>query len=254
MLALLLVACLAPQTPQDEAAATEAITTFDSVLSKTKDSSARIAAVNALVRTQHEKVVSRLGGVLTHDEKELRIAAAHALVTFKELPDLKKSASHAIASAISSGSNQKELDVLVALFTALGHLQEESSGTVIKNGFDHKEVAVAQSALAAAGDLKSKSLVEPLIDVMRDCEKKLQSNESSGGYARAKPMKASSKGGGGGGGDPPPDPEAQKRMRAQTLLPAAQSALTTLTAQNLTTSADWEKWWSKNRSSFTPSK
>jgi hypothetical protein len=248
MLALFLVACLAPQ---DDAAATEAITTYDSVISKSKDPSARIAAVNALAKVQHEKVVGRLGAQLTHDEKDLRIAAAHALKTFSELPDLKKSASHAVASAINSGSNQKEVEVEVALFSTLGHLQEESSGTVIKTHFDDKELAIAQAAIAAAGDLKSKAMFEPLLEELRDCEKKLQTNDSSGNYSRSKPMKSSSKG---GGGEPPPDPEAQKRMRAQSLQPATNGALAVLTGQNFATSSDWQNWWSKNRASFTPSK
>ncbi len=253
MLALLLAVCLAPQ---DDAAATEAITAFDSTLSKSKDSSARVSAVLTLAKTHHEKVVNRLGTLLTHEEKGLRIAAAQALATFKDSPDLKKPAAHAIGSAISSGSNQKESEVLVALFTALGHLQEESSASVLKSHYDDKDAQIAGAAVTASGALKAKSLVDPLIELLRDCEKKSQTTDTSGGgNPKARPVKSSSKGGGGGTGqEPPPDAEAQKRMRAQNLLPTVQSALQTLTGQTFQASVEWEKWWAKNRASFTPSK
>ncbi|HLY12447.1 MAG TPA: HEAT repeat domain-containing protein [Planctomycetota bacterium] len=251
MLALLLVAALAAQ---DDAAATEAITTFDATISKTKDPSAKVAAIVTLSRTPHERVVSRLGALLTHDDKSVRIAAAQALTTFKDKDELRRPASHALTGALSSGSNQKEVEVLVAIFAAIGHLQEESSGTVLKSHFDDKDAQLAGAAITAAGDLKSKAMVEPLIEEVRDCEKKSQPPQQSGGNARAKPVKSSSKGGGGGGGDPAPDPEAQKQMRAANLLPTALGALSTLTGQNFPNSTEWEKWWAKNRSSFTPTK
>ncbi len=247
-MSLLLLACLF--LPQDDAAVTEAITMFDSTMSKSKDSSARVAAVGNLAKIHHEKIVGRLGNVLSHDEKMLRVAAAQQLATFKDTPELTKSAAHALSSALSSGSNQKELEVQVALLTALGHLGEESSGTVLKSHFDDKEISTAQAAVIAAGDLKSKAMVEPLIEELRDCEKKSKMPESTG-TGKSKPVKSPK---GGGGGDAAPDPEAQKRTRAANLLPTCLQALGTLTGQQLTTGDEYEKWWSKNRNSFNPSK
>jgi HEAT repeat protein len=248
MVALLLAVCLAAQ---DDAAATEAITAFDATLSKSKDPSARVAAVSTLGKTHHEKVVGRLVNVLSHDEKGLRVAAAQTLATFKDSPELARSAAHGLAGALSAGANQKEPEVLVALYAAIGHLQEESSANVLKSHFDEKDSQIAQAAISAAGDLKSKSLVEPLIDELRDLEKKAQDPAQSG---TARPMKVKSSSKGGGSGEAPADPETQKRVRAQNLLPAVLGALSTLTGQNFPNSAEWEKWWSKNRSSFTPSK
>jgi len=243
MVTLLLLLTLAAQ---DDAAATEAVATFDATFSKTKEAGARAAAITKLAMTHHEKVVGRLAALLTHEEKTLRIDAAQALATFKDAPELRKSAAHALASALNSGSNLKEVEVQVALLTSIGHLEEESSGTVLKSHFDDKDEQVAQAAIAAAGALKSKAMVEPLIDELRDCEKKSKVPEPVTG---GKPMKSTSKGGGGGSA---PDPEAVKRQRATQLLPAVQGALSNLTGQNLALSSDWEKWWSKNRASFTP--
>lgn len=212
MLALLLALSLVLQ--QDDAAATEAVTTFDAVLAKSKDSSARVAAVGALSKVHHERVVGRLAALLSHDEKGLRIAAAQAMIAFKDSPELRKSAAHALSSALSAGSNQKESEVLVAIYGAIGHLGDESSVNVLKTHFDEKDVQIAGAAITAAGALKQKAMVEPLIEELRDCEKRAKAPESSG--APVKRVKTAK--GGSGGGEAGSDPEAQKRQRAQNLL------------------------------------
>jgi HEAT repeat protein len=247
LLALLLALSFSPQA--DDAAATEAITAFDAVLSKSKDPSARVAAVGTLEKVRHERVVGRLAALLmSREEKGLRIAAAQAMPSFKEVPELRKSAAHALSSGLSAGTNQKEPEVLVAIYTAIGHLGDESSGTVLKSHFDEKDPQIAGAAISAAGALKQKSMVEPLIEELRDCEKRAKAPESSGGAAkRGKTTKS-----GGGGGEAAPDPEMQKRQRAQNLLGIVQQALGTLTGQNFASGDDWEKWWSKNRNSFEP--
>ncbi|HLY75648.1 MAG TPA: HEAT repeat domain-containing protein [Planctomycetota bacterium] len=249
MIALLLALTLAPQ--DDDAAATEAIATFDATFSKSKDAGSRGSAITALSKTHHEKVVSRLAVLLTHEEKALKIAAAQALATFKEPDAARKSAAHALGSALGSGSNAKENDVQVAIFTAIGHLEEESSGTLLKNHFDDRDPEIAQAAIMAAGALKSKALVEPLIEELRDCEKKSKVPDAPPASGK---VTRTPKGGGGGGGSSSPSPDELKRQRAQQLLPAVQGALSTLTGQNLSLSTDWDKWWSKNRASFNPTK
>jgi HEAT repeat protein len=248
MLTLLLALCLTPQAT--DAAATEAVTTFDAVLAKSKDLSARVAAVGPLSMVHHERVVGRLGALLSHDEKGLRIAAAQAMHAFKEAPELRKSAAHALSSGLSAGSNQKEPEVLVAILTAIGHLGDESSVSVLKSHFDDKDPQIAGAAITAAGALKQKSMVEPLIEELRDCEKKAKAGETAGGTGK----QVKTPKGGGGAANPSLDPETQKRQRAMNLLPTTQQALSVLTAQNFVTGDDWEKWWIKNRSSFEPAK
>jgi hypothetical protein len=248
MLPLILALCLSPQA--NDAAATEAVTTFDAVLAKSKDPSARVAAVGTLSKVQHERVVGRLGALLSHDEKGLRIAAAQAMPGFKEVPELRKSAAHTLSSGLSAGSNQKEPEVLVAILTSIGHLGDESSVSVLKSHFDDKDPQIAGAAITAAGTLKQKSMVEPLIEELRDCEKKAKSPEPAGGTGKQAKIPKNS----GGAANPSLDPEMQKRQRAMNLLPTVQQALGVLTAQNFVTGDDWEKWWSKNRSSFEPAK
>jgi hypothetical protein len=88
-------------------------------------------------------------------------------------------------------------------------------------------------------------LVEPLIQVLRDCERTI-----NGGALPLPPPPTK--------GKPPLPPAPQKEMdkekkyRANAVIGSAESALSALTGQNFKTSDEWERWWIKNRSTFTP--
>jgi hypothetical protein len=254
MMALLLAITL---PLQDDAAAADALAKFDAAFSKAKDSSARSSAVSGL-STPHEKVVSKLAGLLTNEDKQVRLAAARVLGGFTAAPaEVKKPASHALASGLSAGVNAKDPEVMEALFSALGGLQEESAASTIKSHWEDRDVKVAGAAVSAAGALRSKSLIEPLIELLKECERKTnpQANApapSAGGKSAKLPK--TSKGSGSGGGTPQPDPEAAKRERAANLQSAAGQALTAITGQSHSTGEEWERWWSKNRATFTPQK
>lgn len=240
---------------QDDTAATEALNTFEAAFSKAKDPAGKAAAVSTLSGTHHEKVVSKLGSLLTHEDKAIRNAAIQGLAGYtKAPPELHKSAAHALTSALSAGVNVRDSDTEVAIFTAIGNLQEESSGSALKSHFEDKDVKIAGAAVSAAGALKSKAMVEPLIELLQECERATKSNNSSGSAPTGKkgPSPKVPKGGGSGGNQS--DPEAAKRDRANSLLGTVQSALQTLTGQNLSSGDEWQKWWSKNRGSFTPAK
>jgi HEAT repeat protein len=248
---ILLLAML--QAPQEDAAATEALAAFETGWQQKKDSSSRVSLVGTLARTHHEKVVGKLGSLLTTEDKAVRVAAAQGMAGYQSAPpELKKSAAHALASALTAGANVRDPEVEQALFGAIGSLQEESSASALKSHFEDKEPRIAGAAVTAAGSLKSKTLIEPLIELLRECEKTARppapSPSPSGKSTKVPKGKGSS---GGGGSSPQPDPEAARRDRASNLLPTIQGALQSLTAQNLSGADEWEKWWSKNRSTFT---
>jgi HEAT repeat protein len=241
--------------PQDDAAATEALSTFEAGFQKTKDSSSRAALVSTLAKTHHEKVVNKLGSLLTHEDKGVRTAAAQGLAGYMgATPELKKSAAHALSSGLTAGANTRDPDVMAVLLGALGSLQEESSGQAIKTHFEDKDGKIASAAVTAAGALKSKSMIDPLIELLRECEKQAKPPAgpapSSGKSTKVpKAPKGSS-----GGGSSQPDPEAVKRDRAANLISSIVAALQNATGQNCSTGDEWEKWWSKNRGTFTPAK
>jgi hypothetical protein len=242
----LTLAFLLALLPQDEAAAKAALEAYKAAVAKSKDAKSHVDAIAELAKTPHESVAAKLGSLLTTDAGEVRIAAATALSSFSKPPELKVSASKLLVQALTAGANVKEIEVRVAIFGALGALQEESSANAVKTHFDDKNPKIACAALAAAGALHSKSLVEPLIQVVRDSEKILN------GGALPPPPPAPGK------GKPPPPPPPQKdtdrekKDRANMVNGAALSALAALTQQNFRTGDEWEKWWVKNRSTFAP--
>ena len=241
---ILLIAILA-FPPQDEAAAKAALETYKTATAKSKDPKAHVEAVAELSKTPHESVAAKLGALLTTDEKEVRLAAAAGLSTFTSPPELRTSAAKHLAQALTAGANSKLTEVRVAIFAALGALQEESTANVVKSHFDDKDPTIACAAVSAAGTMKCKSLVEPLIQVLRDCERIL-----NGGALPPPPPPTKGK-----PAPPPPpqkDQDKEKKDRANAVIGSAGSALSTLTQQNFKTSDEWEKWWIKNRSTFAP--
>jgi hypothetical protein len=251
MMTLLLAMAL---SLQDDAAANEALANFEANFTKAKDGASRAAVVEKL-SIPHEKVVSKLSGLLTNEAKEVRVAASHVLGGFTGAPDeFKKSASHALVSSLTAGVNNRDPEMMGILFAAIGGLQQESSAQAIKSHWEDREIKTACAAVSAAGALKCKSLIEPLIELLRENEKKANPpNNNSGGSSSGKTVKTpkTAKGSSSGGGSNQPDPEQAKRERAGNLLSAAGSALTQLTGQQHPTGDEWEKWWSKNRGTFT---
>jgi hypothetical protein len=162
---------------------------------------------------------------------------------------LKQSASKFLSQALTSGANAREVEVRVAIFAALGTLQEETSCNTVKSHFEERDARIACAAVAAAGGIRSKTLIEPLIQVLKECERDLKPVAPPAPPPPAK------------GKAPPPalppppaqrEPDKDTKERANALITAAESALSNITRQEgLKTSDDWERWWIKNRSNFT---
>ncbi|MBI3858228.1 MAG: HEAT repeat domain-containing protein [Planctomycetes bacterium] len=247
MIALALLAAL---MPQDEAAAKAALETYKTTVGKSKDAKSHADAVTELAKTAHESVAVRLGSLLATDEREVRIAAATGLGTFNKTPELKVSAAKFLVQALTAGANAREIEVRLAIFAALGALQEESSVNAVKSHFDDRDPKIACAAIAAAGAIRSKSVVEPLIQVVRDCER----IQSGSGALPPAPLPTKGK----PPAKPPPPPpgkdntDKEKKDRASAVGAAAEAALSGMTGQNFKTGDEWERWWSKNRSTFTP--
>jgi len=242
---MILLAIVLALAPQDEAAAKSALEAYKTATAKSKDPKVHVDAVNELAKTLHNSVAEKLGSLLTTDDKDVHIAAAAGLGTFNKPPELKVSAAKHLTQALTAGANLKLVEVRIAIFQALGVLQEESSVNAVKSHFEDKDSKIAAAAVSAAGNMKSKSMVEPLIQVLRECERTL----NGGALPAPLPVK---------GGKPPPAPAPQKDMdkekkdHASAVIGPAGAALATLTGQNLKTADEYEKWWIKNRSTFTP--
>ena len=253
MLVLLLAMAFQAQPP-DDAAITENIATFEAAFDKSKDPGQRAALVLNLTRNEHEKILQKVTNYLSHQDKNIRLAAIKGLGQWTNAaPELKKAATHALTSCLSAGVNMRDDDSREAVLTAVGPLQDESAVNVIKNNFEDQVTKIAAAAVASAGALKSKQLIEPLITLLRECEKKAnppQQNQAAGNGKKSYMPRTK----GNTSSSSQSDPEAAKRDRAANLIPVIQTSLSGLTAQAFPTSSDWESWWSKNRGSFVVQK
>jgi HEAT repeat protein len=239
MILLLLTVALALQ---DDAAANEAIATFDAGFSKAKDPDARAALVTALASVQHEKIISKLNNAMHHADKPVRVAAAEGLKTYSSNPNpaLKKAATKALLDAMGMGVNAKDLDLKELILGGLGVLQDDLATKALQTALDDKSFKIASAAVTASVAFKSKDLIEPLISQLKDCEKALK----AAGNPTLKGKKPTS------AKKDPNDPDQLKEDRAANLIPALKSALETLTAQKFQDGEGWSQWWTKARPNF----
>jgi hypothetical protein len=234
---------------QDDVAAKVALESFKTSYGKSKDPKSRAEAVTELAKTLHGSVANKLASLLTTDDKEVRISSATGLGTFNRPAELKQSAAKFLGQALTSGANAREVEVRVAIFAALGTLQEETSTNTVKSHFEERDAKIACAAVSAAGGIRSKTLIEPLIQVLKECERDLKPMAPPPAPPPAK------------GKAPSPflppspaqrEPDKDTKDRANALIAAADTALSNITRQEgLKTGDDWERWWIKNRSTFT---
>lgn len=235
MTALLLL-LLASQA--DEKAARKALDTFAAAY-KSKDAAARAAAVAGLAKTDHEKVVARLGQLLAVDVKEVRLAAAEGLGGIQEQ---KRKAILALSNGIAP--NAQSPDVVRAIHEALEKLQAGAGHAVLKALFLSTNADAAKAAIDRAGETREKTFVVPLIDLVQRLEGAAREAQNVGPGGR------SVTGGGllGGVGGPGVDPDAPKR--AKIVVPAAYKALEAITGEKFKTPKEWVEWYKKNAADY----
>jgi len=145
---MMIVMALLLQAADDPSVA--ALETFKAEY-KAKDVSARAQAVTTLSATQHDKVYSRLGQLLTIDDKDVRIAAAKGLGGCTAEKKTRPLAYLMGATA----PNAKEPMVLAAILEALGKFKQEAALPEIEKHYRSKQLPVGRAAIQAAAELKS---------------------------------------------------------------------------------------------------
>jgi HEAT repeat protein len=240
MTTLLLAAALLLQAdpPPAKESSKEALEKFAKAY-KSKDPSERAAAVTDLSKTLDEKVIAKLSLLLVADDKTVRIAAARGMSG--ATGELRKKAVLAMGRAF--GPNVGEPLVVVALVESMEAMQEGLGYAVLKANIKSPDVATSRAAIEAAGSIRDKSFVTPMIEQARYLEAAAReaSNVGPGGRTVV----------GGGmipGGASPGDPDAPKRARALT--PLIQKSLERITEQTFKSFAEWADWWKRTEPDF----
>lgn len=183
---------------------------------------ARALAVAELCKTPHERTLARVAPMLTGEVKDVRIAAARGLGGFV---DYKKQVTPVLIGCLAP--NDKEPDVVAAIFEGLGILKDENALPVIHKHFEDKDSKIASAALAAAGSIRHVSSIDPIIELIKDYEKE---------------AKASTAGGAG-----LPAGDDKKKKLAQAVLPNTVKAMKAITKEKWATSGEWVIWWGRRK-------
>ena len=217
----------------------EALEKFKSAY-KSKDASDRAAAVAELAKTPHEKVVATLAALLGVDDVTVRIAAAKGLGA--ATGDYRKKASTALTRGF--GPNAGQPLVSAALVEALESIQIGLGLATVKALLRSMDTATSRAAIEAAGQVRDKSFISPLIDHARFLEAASREATNVGPNGRTVT---------GGGlpfvGGTAGDPDAPKRARL--LVPLIYQSLASITRQEFRTVVGWQEWWKKNEADFS---
>jgi hypothetical protein len=195
--------------------------------------------VTDLSRILDDKVVAKLGALLVVDDKTVRIAAAKGLSG--ATGELRKKAVTSMGRAF--GPNVGEPLVVVAIVESMEAMQDGLGYAVLKANLKSPDVATSQAAIEAAGRIRDKSFVTPMIDHARFLEAAAREATNVGPGGRSVT--------GGGmipGGGSPGDADAPKR--AKVLVPLLKKSLEVTTEQTFQTFAEWASWWKRAEADF----
>jgi hypothetical protein len=212
---------------------------------KSKDATARVAAVEELAKTQSPKVCARLGTLLGVDLPEVRIAAAKGLMGQQE--DRKRATSYLLAGA---SVNAKETAVLTAIVSSLGKLKLESAAAEVNRHLSAENVDLAKAAAEAAGEIRSAASFDPLIKELKACEAALKPIDPN-----AAGLQGGRLGQGGFGRIGSGSMNAKElRDRATMLKPEIVKALSAMAKVVCQDAQDWENWWNEHRATWRAEK
>jgi len=200
---------------------------------KSKEVADRAAAVAELAKTEHEKVLAMLAKLLVVDAKEVRIAAAKGMGDLRQT-DLRKKAVTYLSKSIPA--NAAEVEIIVVIVETLELIGPGVGLAVLHQHLVWPTIPVAEGAILAAGKLKKKESVGPLITLLKVLQLSSSAAQNVGPGGRTVT----------GGGLPgvsggAVDPDAPKREKALT--PVAQRALEGITKMSFKTWKEWEAWW-----------
>lgn len=194
----------------------------------------RAAAVKSLGETKGEKILKTLADFLVRDESPVRVEAAKSLGGFA---DWAAKATHALVAGLNSNKDEQ---VQIAVLGSLGTLAQESAAATVNKWMEVKGRFVAKAAVEAAATIRSRTSIEPLIDLLLELEKQGRLSRSTGGQAGGPALPGSARN----------DSNREAQERVKTVQPAVRKALPSITGEKWTTGKEWDTWWKRNRGTF----
>lgn len=192
------------------------------------DETKQAAALNQLRNLKHDSIRDEAAKWAGKGKGPVRQAACDVLGAFKG----DKKAFDAIHAALKS---ERTVDAKAEL---VGPLAQTVDGDLVKQFIPFlkdKEPSIAGKAVSFAATIRSKDLIDPLIDIVAELEDVKDNFTMAGESVAGAELKTKS--------------PAQKRKDA--CLEPARSALKSLTGESCDKASEWRAWWNKNKKDFT---
>jgi len=245
MRSLILAALAATLTFQDKTTTADPDTVlkeFKVAYSKAGKSERDLAeAVRGLGRAPHSKTMLVLAQVLLGDGSgqetpDVRIAAAETIgASYKAVPNSWKP-----LATVAGIRDKKIAEVRISSVKAMGQLAAPPSLRALQNFVDDKPFEMAKEAVDALAKIPDRSSVPLLIKLLREVERVVEDEIVPG-----LPFH-----GVGIGGVVIDDARIEQIERRKVLYNPTLDTLKALTGQEFISFKDYQKWWSKNASSF----
>jgi hypothetical protein len=240
----LLLALAGTAVAGGDSAPDQALKKFHADYKQASTDDQRVAAVASLAEYRHERVARTLAACLTRVPVTVRIMAARRLGAFEGVDGV----GDLLVAALGDRQNlqDKARGVRVEILRSLGTLRAAEAAGVVDRLVSDSDVWVAKAAVDAAGKIRAKTSVEPLIkallriegrqgekEVMLDLYEGQLPNLSLGGIVKNEAEKQD-------------QPKTQRQLLKDPLL----SALVSITRLNHASGADWQTWWQSQKAKF----
>jgi len=237
---LLGVAFLSGPKVQDPAVKA-ALVKFDSEFHRSgAKTDQKIAAVLAVCVHKQDVVVKAVGPSLSRENVQVRIAIARELGRFLAVPGAPQSLLTALRGGANNGNKFSPARIMI--LRGLGDHRFKDAAADVEKCVDERDVWVAKAAIEAAGKIRERSSIEPLIEQLKRIEGPMGDGEPAVNplFEALKDVTV------GGMVENAVKPPSERDLLKSPIL----SSLRNITRQTFATSKDWEGWWKVNKGSF----
>lgn len=233
-----------PLCAQEDAALKQAVRKFqDDFYRSGAKTDEKIAAVVELARFRSPSIVKHLSPLLIRDSLQVRIVVARELARFQGVDG----ADDALLGALRARANlaPKMAQVRIMALRGLGDLKARAAAADVDRLVEDKEIWVAKAAVDAAGKMRVRTSVQPLLAALRRIE-----GPSGTNALPVNPLEAEF-----------PEVTVQNILKEEVLQSKPKTerellrepilaALKSITLQAFATAKEADAWWAKNKATF----
>lgn len=232
------------QDPAREREVETAILKFSKTMADRKATEEdKIEAIKEVAEHRNVRVLDALNSYLFSTELSFRIVTARELGKFKGVKDVE-----AILLKALPKQEKENVAVQIMIIRSLGTLKAESAVETLNRLISDPQVWIAKAAVDAAGKIREKSSLTPLIRELKNLASK-EGNTIVLVRDPAEEMlrKIMSKQ---GLPDLPKQENNASSSRREILRQPILDALKSITHQDFSTAQEWDRWWKANRTLF----